>query len=36
MNMTARHAAAPIDVAVGILMQANGDVLLGQSTAGKP
>jgi 8-oxo-dGTP diphosphatase len=28
--------AAPIDVAVGILMQANGDVLLGQRPAGKP
>ncbi|GAA4023455.1 NUDIX domain-containing protein [Actimicrobium antarcticum] len=27
---------APIDVAVGILMQANGDVLLGQRPAGKP
>ncbi|KQQ47214.1 CTP pyrophosphohydrolase [Duganella sp. Leaf126] len=26
----------PIDVAVGILMQANGDVLLGQRPAGKP
>ena len=36
MNITARHAAAPIDVAVGILMQANGDVLLGQRPAGKP
>ncbi|HTN64723.1 MAG TPA: NUDIX domain-containing protein [Burkholderiaceae bacterium] len=27
---------APIDVAVGILMQADGDVLLGQRPAGKP
>lgn len=26
----------PIDVAVGILMRANGDVLLGQRPAGKP
>jgi 8-oxo-dGTP diphosphatase len=29
-------AARPIDVAVGILMQPNGDVLLGQRPAGKP
>jgi 8-oxo-dGTP diphosphatase len=29
-------AAAPIDVAVGILMQPNGDVLLGQRPDGKP
>jgi 8-oxo-dGTP diphosphatase len=28
--------AAPIDVAVGILMQANGDVLLAQRPSGKP
>ena len=28
--------AAPIDVAVGILMQPNGDVLLGQRPPGKP
>ena len=28
--------AAPIDVAVGILMKPNGDVLLGQRPAGKP
>ena len=28
--------AAPIDVAVGILMRANGDVLLAQRPAGKP
>jgi len=29
-------AAQPIDVAVGILMKPNGDVLLGQRPAGKP
>ena len=29
-------ASAPIDVAVGILMQANGDVLLAQRPHGKP
>ena len=29
-------AARPIDVAVGILMKPNGDVLLGQRPAGKP
>ena len=28
--------AKPVDVAVGILMKANGDVLLGQRPAGKP
>lgn len=28
--------AAPIDVAVGILMKSNGDVLLGQRPPGKP
>ncbi|MDN4036182.1 NUDIX domain-containing protein [Massilia sp. YIM B02443] len=28
--------AKPVDVAVGILMQANGDVLLGQRPQGKP
>ena len=28
--------AAPIDVAVGILMKSNGDVLLGQRPEGKP
>lgn len=28
--------ATPIDVAVGILIQANGDVLLGQRPPGKP
>ena len=32
----ADHAARPIDVAVGILVNANGDVLLGQRPAGKP
>jgi 8-oxo-dGTP diphosphatase len=30
------QAARPIDVAVGILMKPNGDVLLGQRPAGKP
>ena len=29
-------AKSPIDVAVGILMKPNGDVLLGQRPAGKP
>ena len=29
-------SALPIDVAVGILMQPNGDVLLGQRPEGKP
>ena len=29
-------AVAPIDVAVGILLRPNGDVLLGQRPAGKP
>ncbi|MDY7577492.1 NUDIX domain-containing protein [Herbaspirillum sp. RTI4] len=29
-------AALPVDVAVGILMQPNGDVLLGQRPPGKP
>jgi len=29
-------SAAPIDVAVGILMKPNGDVLLGQRPEGKP
>ena len=29
-------SARPIDVAVGILMRPNGDVLLGQRPAGKP
>ena len=32
----ADQAARPIDVAVGILVDANGDVLLGQRPAGKP
>ena len=32
----AEQAPAPIDVAVGILMKADGDVLLGQRPAGKP
>lgn len=32
-----RHAAPlPIDVAVGILMKSNGDILLAQRPAGKP
>jgi 8-oxo-dGTP diphosphatase len=30
------HSASPIDVAVGILMKPNGDVLLGQRPSGKP
>jgi 8-oxo-dGTP diphosphatase len=30
------EVAQPIDVAVGILMKPNGDVLLGQRPAGKP
>jgi len=30
------QAASPVDVAVGILMRDNGDVLLGQRPAGKP
>ena len=32
----ANNPSAPIDVAVGILMQSNGDVLLGQRPEGKP
>ena len=28
--------SAPIDVAVGILMKSNGDVLMGQRPEGKP
>ena len=32
----ADQAARPIDVAVGILVNAHGDVLLGQRPAGKP
>jgi 8-oxo-dGTP diphosphatase len=35
MAMT-EHPTKPIDVAVGILMRRNGDVLLGQRPAGKP
>ena len=31
---SAKHS--PVDVAVGILMQENGDVLLAQRPAGKP
>ena len=31
-----KPTAAPIDVAVGILMRPNGDVLLGQRPSGKP
>lgn len=34
--MTADTPPSPIDVAVGILMRPNGDVLLGQRPAGKP
>lgn len=33
---SAAQAARPIDVAVGILVNAQGDVLLGQRPAGKP
>lgn len=33
---SAPSVAKPIDVAVGILMQPNGDVLLGQRPVGKP
>lgn len=36
MNQTKQPAAAPIDVAVGILMRPDGDVLLGQRPEGKP
>lgn len=32
----AESTSAPIDVAVGILMQANGDVLMAQRPEGKP
>ncbi|MFD2367639.1 NUDIX domain-containing protein [Pseudoduganella sp. GCM10020061] len=32
----AEQAARPIDVAVGILVNAHGDILLGQRPAGKP
>ena len=34
--MSSTAAASPINVAVGILMKPNGDVLLGQRPAGKP
>lgn len=34
--MVAEGRASPIDVAVGILMKPNGDVLLGQRPNGKP
>lgn len=34
--MTSANTAQPIDVAVGILMKPNGDVLLGQRPEGKP
>ena len=36
MNSVRPQAVKPIDVAVGILMKANGDVLLGQRPEGKP
>lgn len=36
MVPTVQMMAAPIDVAVGILMQPNGDVLLAQRPPGKP
>lgn len=36
MNISQAQMIKPIDVAVGILMKANGDVLLGQRPAGKP
>ncbi|MBC3881086.1 8-oxo-dGTP diphosphatase MutT [Undibacterium sp. LX40W] len=36
MNTVRPQAVKPIDVAVGILMKANGDVLLGQRPEGKP
>ena len=36
MSGAVQGMPAPIDVAVGILMQPNGDVLLGQRPAGKP
>ena len=35
-NSAADAGPAPIDVAVGILMRPNGDVLLGQRPSGKP
>ena len=36
MSGDSKPVAKPIDVAVGILMQPNGDVLLGQRPEGKP
>ena len=36
MSVAIETSAPPIDVAVGILMKPNGDVLLGQRPAGKP
>ena len=36
MNTVTTQAVKPIDVAVGILMKPNGDVLLGQRPQGKP
>ena len=36
MSVSPASAPAPIDVAVGILMKPNGDVLLGQRPSGKP
>jgi 8-oxo-dGTP diphosphatase len=36
MSGDSKPVAKPIDVAVGILMQPNGDVLLGQRPDGKP
>ena len=36
INTADQEFIAPIDVAVGILMKPNGDVLLGQRPAGKP
>lgn len=36
MNTVSKQLVKPIDVAVGILMKANGDVLLGQRPEGKP
>src|SRR6058998_1949453 len=35
-SASTKPTAAPIDVAVGILMRPNGDVLLGQRPSGKP
>jgi len=36
MPLTMQATTAPIDVAVGILIKPNGDVLLGQRPPGKP